>query len=365
MPDHLFAPITLRGVTFDNRIVVAPMCQYSAVDGSPTDWHVMHLGTYAISGAGLVVIEATGVEAEGRITSTCTGLYSDANEEAFDRILSFCRSVGPAKFGIQLGHAGRKASTKSPWTGGGPIEGADAWLPHAPSAVPYLEHWEMPRAIDTDGLARIRTAFGDAARRAARLGLDYVELHCAHGYLLHQFLSPLTNRREDSYGGSLENRMRFPLECFDAIRAAFTESAPVTVRLSATDWVDGGWDLAQSIAFSEALKARGCDAIHVSSGGLRQDQAIETGPGYQVGFAAEIRRATGLPVIAVGEIIDPIQAETIVRTGEADMVALARALLWDPRWVWKAAVALGGEAAIPGQYARSQPGLRAKPFVKR
>lgn len=365
MPSRLFSPLTLRGATFDNRIAVAPMCQYSASHGTPGEWHLMHLGTYAISGAGLVIIEATGVEAEGRITADCTGLYTDAQEQAFDRILSFCRSVGPAKFGIQLGHAGRKASTVAPWLGGGPIEGKGAWIPDAPSPVPYLDGWDIPHALDDAGLARVKSAFADAARRAARLKLDYVEIHAAHGYLLHQFLSPLTNRRNDAYGGDLEGRMRFPLEVFDATRAALPDATPIAVRLSATDWVDGGWDVEQSIAFSQALKARGCDAIHVTSGGLRQDQAIETGPGYQIGFAAEIRRATGLPVIAVGQITEATHAESIIRTGEADMVALARALLWNPRWVWHAADTLGASVAPPAPYARSHPSLSAKPFVKR
>ncbi|MEM8662517.1 MAG: NADH:flavin oxidoreductase/NADH oxidase [Pseudomonadota bacterium] len=365
MASHLFSPFTLRGVTFDNRVAVAPMCQYSAKDGTPGDWHHMHLGQYAISGAGLVIIEATGVEANGRITPVCTGLYSDENEAAFARILEYCRATGPAKFGIQLGHAGRKASTVAPWEGGGRVTGPEAWDPDAPSPVPYLDGWEPPHALDEAGLARIRGAFGTSAKRAARLGLSFLELHCAHGYLLHEFLSPLTNHRTDSYGGSLENRMRFPLECFEAARAAFPDDAPVAVRLSATDWIDGGWDLASSIALSKALKAAGCDIIHVSSGGLRQDQAIKTGAGYQTDFAADIRREAQIPTIAVGQITEPLQAETIVRTGQADMVALARAFLWNPRWVWHAALALDAELALPAPYARCHPGLRAKPFVKR
>lgn len=365
MPSRLFSPLRLRGTTFDNRIAVAPMCQYSAVDGVPGRWHLMHLGTYAISGAALVIIEATGVEAEGRITPDCTGLYSDAQEAAFAEILAFCRSVGPAKFGIQLSHAGRKGSTVKPWEGGGPVEGAGAWETLAPSAVPYLEGWAAPQALDEAGLKRIRDAFADAARRAARLGLDYVELHAAHGYLLHQFLSPLTNRRDDAHGGDLAGRMAFPLACFEAVRAAFPAERPVAVRLSATDWIEGGWDLEGSIAFAKELAARGCDLVHVTSGGLRQDQAIETGPGYQIGFAEEIRRAAGIRVMGVGQITDPVQAETIVRSEEADMVALARGFLWNPRWVWHAAETLGASVAPPAPYARSHPSLGATPFVKR
>ena len=365
MASHLFSPLAMRGVTFPNRVMVAPMCQYSAQDGVPGDWHLMHLGQFALGGVGLLVVEATGVEPEGRITHACTGLYDDATEEGFARVLGFCRRVGDAPLGVQLSHAGRKGSTRAPWLGGGPLTGSEAWTPEAPSAVPYLDGWAPPRAMDAAALDRVRAAFGGSAARAALLGFDYVEVHAAHGYLLHEFLSPLTNRRDDAYGGSLEARMRFPLECFDAVRAATPDDRPVAVRVSATDWIEGGWDLEQTVAFAEALKARGCDAIHVSSGGLRQDQKIETGPGYQTDLAAEIRRRVGSPVIAVGQITEPLQAETILRTGQADMVALARGLLWDPRWVWRAAVALGAEVALPAPYARCNPAMRAKPFVTR
>jgi 2,4-dienoyl-CoA reductase-like NADH-dependent reductase (Old Yellow Enzyme family) len=365
MPPHLFSPLTLRAATFANRVVVAPMCQYSADDGSVGDWHLMHLGQFALSGPGLLMVEATGIEPTGRITLDCTGLYSDANEAAFARVLDFCRSLSDVKLGIQLNHAGRKGSTVAPWLGGGPIDGPDAWPTEAPSAIPYLEGWTPPRALDAAGMARIRKAFAQAAGRAARLGFDYLEIHAAHGYLLHQFLSPLTNRRDDAYGGTLENRMRFPLECFEAARGTFPADRPAGVRLSATDWIGGGWDLEQSVVFAAALAARGCDVIHVSSGGLRQDQRITTGPGYQTGFASEIRRRAAIPTIAVGEITEPLQAETIVRSGQADLVALARGMLWDPRWIWKAALALGAELELPPPYARCNPALRAKPFVKR
>lgn len=366
MTARLFTPLALRDVTIPNRIVVAPMCQYSAVEGTVGDWHLMHLGHLALAGPGLLIIEATGVESQGRITPDCTGLYSDENEAAFARIIAYCRSISDTRIGIQLNHAGRKGSTMAPWLGGGPLAtDKGAWVPDAPSPVPYLPDWAPPAELDHAGLARIRDAFVQATRRASRLGLDLIELHVAHGYLLHQFLSPLTNTRTDEYGGDLEGRMRFPLDVFDAVRAAFPVDRPVTVRLSATDWIDGGWDMAQSLIFIEALKDRSCDLIDVTSGGLRQDQSIQVGPGYQTRFAAEIRQKIGIPVMAVGQITHAVQAETIVSTDQADCVALARGMLWDPRWVWKAALELGAEIALPPPYARCNPALRAKPFVKR
>ena len=362
MPSTLFSPLVWRGVTLANRVVVAPMCQYSAQDGCMTDWHLMHLGQLALGGAGLLIVEATGVEPEGRITAGCTGLWNDAQEESFARVMALCRSVSPAKLGLQLGHAGRKGSSLRPWQGTGVETGPEGWTPVAPSAVPLTEGAAPPKALDDAGIARIVEAFGAAAARAARLGFDYLEIHAAHGYLLHQFLSPLSNQRTDRFGGSLENRLRMPLACFAAARAAFPEDRPVTVRVSATDWIEGGWDIDQTVAFAEALKGLGCDAIHVSSGGLRGDQRLVPGPGYQTGLAAEIRRRTGMPTIAVGMITEPAQAETILRTGQADMVALARGLLADPRWVWRAAIALGEPASVPVQYLRGAPGLKAMPF---
>jgi 2,4-dienoyl-CoA reductase-like NADH-dependent reductase (Old Yellow Enzyme family) len=365
MPSHLFSPFTLRGVTFGNRVTVSPMCQYSAVDGVPQDWHLVHLGQFAQAGPGLIFVEATGVEPDGRITSGCTSLHDDACEAAFARILAFMKSVGDSKVGIQLGHAGRKASTVAPWEGGGLAEGDAAWRTWAPSAVPYLPEWPAPQAMDEAALARVRDGFAAAARRAVLAGFEVIELHAAHGYLLHQFLSPLSNRRSDGYGGSLEARMRFPLEVFDAVRGAVPEEMPVLVRLSATDWVEGGWDVAQSVEYCRALKAAGCDMIDVSSGGLDQGQKIAVGPGYQVAFAETIRREAGIPTMAVGQITEPIQAETILASGQADMVALARGMLWDPRWVWRAAVALGEQVSMPAQYARANPKLRGTPFVRR
>ena len=362
----LFSPLTMRNLTLENRVVVAPMCQYSAIDGCPREWHGMHLGSMAISGAGLMICEATGVCADGRITPDCTGLYSDENEAAFRDQVEFCRSIAPIKIGIQLNHSGRKGSTRAPWLDGGPLTGEEgAWEPLAPSAVPYLADWAPPRAMDTSDLEQVKNAFVQAGRRAVRVGFDLLELHVAHGYLLHQFLSPITNRRTDGYGGSLDNRMRFPLEVLEAVRGEFPEERPLIVRLSASDWIDDAWDIGQSVVFARELKALGCDMIHVTSGGLDQRQTITTGPGYQVEFAHRIRSEADIPTMAVGEIVEPVQAETIIRTGQADLVSLARGMLWDPRWVWKAAVALDAELTLPAPYARCNPDLRAKPFVSR
>jgi 2,4-dienoyl-CoA reductase-like NADH-dependent reductase (Old Yellow Enzyme family) len=353
----LFQPLMIGSLELENRIVIAPMCQYSADAGNATDWHTIHLGHLALSGAALLIIEATAVSAEGRITPTDLGLYSDANEAALARVLAVVRGQSGMRIGMQLAHAGRKASSRAPWDGGQQIPSADVhgWVADAPSALPHSPGEESPRALDADGLARVRDAFALAAVRAARLGLDALELHAAHGYLLHEFLSPIANQRDDAYGGSLENRMRFPLEVFDAVRAAFPADRPVWVRLSATDWVDGGWDVASSVAFAQALAARGCAAIHVSTGGVSPQQKIPLGAGYQVPFAACIKAATGLPTIAVGLITEPEQAEAIVASGEADAVALARAMLYDPRWPWHAAAKLGAKVKAPRQYWRSQP----------
>jgi 2,4-dienoyl-CoA reductase-like NADH-dependent reductase (Old Yellow Enzyme family) len=353
----LFTPVEVGGLKLANRIVIAPMCQYSAKDGCMSDWHLIHLGQLALSGAGLLTIEATAVTPEGRISYGDTGLWSDANEEAMARVLSSVRRWSDMPIAIQLGHAGRKASTEKPWNGGAQLAptAANGWQTVAPSPIPFLEGENPPAELDREGLARIRDAFADAARRAARLDLAAVQLHGAHGYLLHQFLSPLSNRRTDEYGGSLENRMRFPLEVFDAVRAAFPADRPVSMRVSATDWVEGGWDVEQTIAFARALEDRGCAAIHVSSGGLDPRQQIPVGPSYQVPLAREVKRSVGIPVIAVGLITGFEQAEAIVGTGDADMIALARGILYDPRWPWHAAAALGGQVDAPPQYMRSEP----------
>ena len=351
----LFSSLEVGGLKLANRIVIAPMCQYSAEDGRMTDWHTIHLGSLALSGAALLTIEATAVEPEGRISYGDTGLWSDETEEAMRIVLDSVRRWSNMPIAIQLGHAGRKASTDKPWLGGAQIAPSEenGWQTVAPSPEPFAAGDNAPEELDRASLERIRQAFADAAVRADRLGLDAVQLHGAHGYLLHQFLSPLSNKRTDEYGGSLENRMRFPLEVFDAVRAVFNK--PVTMRVSATDWVEGGWDVEQTIAFARELEARGCAAIHVSSGGLDPRQKIPVGPSYQVPLARAVKQAVGMPVVAVGMITDPEQAEAIVGTGDADMVALARGILFDPRWPWHAAAELGGRVSAPPQYLRSQP----------
>lgn len=352
----LFEPITLRGLTLANRIVVEPMTQFSTDDGVACDWHLMHLGQYAVSGAGLALTESTYVAPEARNTPMCLSLYTDEQEGAIARIKRFFDAHGDTRFGVQLCHAGRRASAKEPWLGGGPrvpAEGGhETW---APSALPVGAGWPPPRPLDAAEMQRIREAFASSAQRALRAGADVIELHCAHGYLLHQFLSPLANMREDAYGGTLENRMRFPLEIFQAVRGVWPDDKPLGVRISATDWVDGGWDLAQSIAFAQALDALGCDFIDVSSGGLSTEQKIAVGPAYQTPFAAAIKVAVKMKVIAVGLINDAHQAEAILREGKADMIGLARAMLYDPRWPWHAAHALGVKLDYPRQYERAHP----------
>jgi 2,4-dienoyl-CoA reductase-like NADH-dependent reductase (Old Yellow Enzyme family) len=354
---QLFQPLKIGHLELDNRIVIAPMCQYSASDGTPGDWHLIHLGHLALSGAGMMILEATAVEADGRISPGDLGLYSDANEAGLARVLDAVRAHSPIKIGMQLAHAGRKASSRAPWAGGSQIRPDEptGWQAVAPSAVPHAPTEVAPTALDSAGLRRVRDAFVAAARRAGRLGLDGIEIHAAHGYLLHQFLSPLANRRDDAYGGSLENRMRFPLEVFDAVRDAFPAERPVWARISATDWVGGGWDIDGTVALSQQLKARGCAAIHVSSGGVSPQQVIPIGPGYQVPYAQRVKAEVGLPTIAVGLITEAEQAEAIVASGQADAVSLARAMLYDPRWPWHAAAKLSAKVQAPKQYWRSQP----------
>lgn len=354
---RLFSPLTLGSVQLSNRIVIAPMCQYSAEEGSATDWHMIHLGHLALSGAGLMLLEATAVEPRGRITYADHGLYSDANEQALARVLKALRRHSRMPVGIQLAHAGRKASTQKPWDGGDAIapDAPNGWQTLSASDRPFHDGDPAPRAMTSTDIGDVVQAFVASARRAQRLGLDLIELHAAHGYLLHQFLSPLSNHRTDAHGGSLENRMRLTLEVFDAVREAMPASLPVGIRISATDWVEGGWDLEQSIALARALDARGCSYIHVSSGGLSPEQQITVGPGYQVSFAAAIKAAVRMPVIAVGMITEPEQAETILAEGQADAVALARGMLYDPRWPWHAAAKLGAKVHAPPQYMRCEP----------
>jgi 2,4-dienoyl-CoA reductase-like NADH-dependent reductase (Old Yellow Enzyme family) len=353
----LFTPLRVGNVELRNRIVIAPMCQYSAVDGCMTDWHVIHLGHLALSGAALLTIEATAVLPEGRITYADVGLWSDETEAAMSRVLQSIRRWSDMPIALQLAHAGRKASAEVPWKGGAQIapDAANGWQTVAPSPLPYEPSARPPAPLDGNGLARVCNAFAEAARRAARLGIDAVQLHAAHGYLLHEFLSPLSNRREDEYGGSLTNRMRFALEVFDAVRAVFPADKAVSVRVSGTDWVEGGWDIGQTVAFAQALEARGCAAIHVSSGGLTPTQRIPLGPSYQVPLARAVKAAISMPVIAVGLITEFEQAEAIVGTGDADLIALARAILYNPRWPWHAAAHFGARVKAPDQYLRSQP----------
>ncbi|WP_426437899.1 NADH:flavin oxidoreductase/NADH oxidase [Bradyrhizobium genosp. P] len=359
----LFSPIELRGLKLANRIMVSPMCQYSADDGSANDWHFTHINMLALSGAAMFCIEATHVEDIGRITPGCLGLYSDANEAALKPILASVRKRSKAAVAMQLAHAGRKGSSQRPWEGGQLIPIAQGgWQTVAPSAVPHKDGEAAPVALDDAGLKRIREAFVASAKRAARLGIDALELHGAHGYLLHQFLSPISNKRTDQYGGSLENRMRFPLEVFDAVRAVFPGRKPVGVRVSATDWVEGGWDVPQTIEFAKELEKRGVDWIDVSSGGISPLQQIPLGPGYQVPAAEAVKEATGVTTMAVGLITEARQAEEIVSSGKADMVTLARGMLYDPRWGWHAAAALGGEVTAPPQYWRSQPSTQKALF---
>lgn len=352
----LFTPLSLGPLTLQNRIIIAPMCQYSARDGSASDWHLIHLGHLALSGAGLLIVEATAVEPEGRISPADLGLWNDENESALARVLRGIRPYSKMPISIQLAHAGRKASTSIPWKGDRyitPEEGG--WIPFAPSPEPFTPGNPAPQALDAKGLIRVRQAFANAARRADRLGFDAVEVHCAHGYLLHEFLSPLSNHRTDAYGGALENRLRFPLEVFEAVREAFPAQKPVGVRISASDWVAGGWDVEQSVALTKELQSRGSAYIHVSSGGLAPQQKIQLGPGYQLAFAEQIKKATGMTTIAVGLITEPEQAEQVIVDGQADAVALARAMLFDPRWPWHAAAKLGAQVDSPPQYWRSEP----------
>ena len=353
----LFEPLSLGALTLANRIVIAPMCQYSAVDGCMTDWHLIHLGQLALSGAGLLTIEATAVLPEGRISYADVGLWDDATQAAMAKVLEGVRRWSKMPIAIQLAHAGRKASTDLPWHGGGQLAPGHAhgWQTVAPSALPFRDGDNAPSAMTHQDMQDVREAFAAAARRSARLGIDAIQIHVAHGYLLHQFLSPLSNQRDDQYGGSLENRLRFPLEVFDAVRAAFPAERPVSVRVSGTDWVPGGWDIDDTVAFARALEKRGCSVIHVSGGGLHPSQQIPVGPGYQVPLARAVKQAVGIPVVAVGLITDFDHAEAIVATGDADLVAIARGALYDPRWPWHAAAHLGATVIAPPQYLRSQP----------
>jgi 2,4-dienoyl-CoA reductase-like NADH-dependent reductase (Old Yellow Enzyme family) len=357
----LFTPLDLGAVRLANRIVVSPMCQYSADDGCATDWHLQHLPALGLGGAGLVMTEATHVERRGRITHGCLGLYSDANEFALARALAVARRFAPAgtRFGIQLAHSGRKGAVARPWEGGGPLPAhADAWDTVAPSAIPFKAGWPVPTALDEAGIERVVVAFVDAARRAARIGADVVELHAGHGYLLHQFLSPLANARTDRWGGSAEGRARLTLVVAERVRAELPASVALGVRLTTTDWADGGVSTEDAVDVARALRALGAAYVCATGGFVVPPVAIPFGPGYQVHLAERVRREAGIATRAVGGITDPHHAEAIVAEGRADMVALATAFLADPRWAWRAADALGADVAYPPQYARAKAARR-------
>jgi 2,4-dienoyl-CoA reductase-like NADH-dependent reductase (Old Yellow Enzyme family) len=357
MPSKLFSPIDIGPVRLVNRIAVAPMCQYSAIEGLANDWHLMHLMQFGISNAGLIMLEATAISPEARITHGCLGLYNDATQEALARVMKSARAVAApgARWGIQLGHAGRKASAQRPWEGRGALtQGERPWSTEAPSAVPFAEGWPTPRAMTVDDMARVRNQFVEAARRAVELGFDIVEIHAAHGYLLHQFLSPLANHRDDEYGGSLANRMRFALEIARDVMATLPAHAALGFRITGTDWLPNGITVEEAGTLAKALKSLGVSYVCVTSGGVAR-AAIDVSPGYQVPLAEQVKAASGIVTRTVGMIVEPHLAETIVANGQADIVAIGRAFLDDPHWVWHAAEQLDATDAIhyPPQYERA------------
>ena len=351
----LFSPITLRGLTLDNRIVLSPMCQYASHDGHASDWHMAHLGTYALANLGLAITEATAVEPKGRISPMCLGLYSDAHHEALARILQFYRDYGTTKFGIQLAHAGRKSSVLPSFMIRKAVPRDEGgWIPMSPSD--YRDDVHTPPAVMTlEDIEGAKIAWRDATRRASEIGVDLIELHFAHGYLVNQFLSPLINTRQDQYGGSRENRMRLALEIFDLCRGAFAPDRPIGVRISVTDWVDGGWDIDDSVVLAKELRARGCDYICTTSGGVSLKQKIDPRPLYQIPLAGAVREGSGIATMAVGQITEPRQAETILAEGQADMIAIGRRLMFDPHWAWKAASELGVFLKYPARYRNANP----------
>src|SRR5688572_12651822 len=360
MSSALFSPIRLAGLELSNRLVVSPMCQYSAENGNATDWHLMHLGMLANSGAALVVVEATAVEPIGRITHGCLGLWSDENEAAFSRVLKSVRRAGTAKLGIQLAHAARKASAHLPWQGGLSLkESENPWPTIAASPLPFGQNWHVPATVSEADMGRITEGFVAAAKRALRVGFDEIELHMAHGYLFHGFMSPISNTRTDAYGGSLANRLKFPLAVTRAVRAAVPRNVPLGARITGSDWREGGLTADDAVAIAKALKAEGLDFIDVSSGGVTYDTRNPSEPGYNVPIAERIKREAGIATRVVGLVYQPEHAEAIVRDGKADMVAMARAFLDDPHWGWRAAKALGADIPRPPQYLRAGPKLWA------
>jgi 2,4-dienoyl-CoA reductase-like NADH-dependent reductase (Old Yellow Enzyme family) len=366
MTSILFTPITMRGLTLPNRVVVSPMCQYNSDNGSANDWHLMHLGNMSLGAAGLVMTEMTDVSPQGRISPKCAGIWSDDNEKALKRVHDFCRQYGVAKLGVQLAHAGRKGPTTPPAAGGKPIlEGPDAWTPEAPSAIPYDTGWPMPHALTKDEIKRVIAEFVAGAERLNRIGYDLIELHGGHGYLVHQFLSPLSNHRTDEYGGSTENRMRFAIEVYDAVRAVWPEAKPIGMRVSATDWVDGGWTPEETVLLAKELKKRGMDYMDVTTGGLSPQQKIPLSAGYQVPFSEKVKKESGMTTMTVGLIAGYQQAEDIVASGQADMICIGRAAIYDPRWAWHAAEELGAEAPYAAKTMAGHPKLRPQLFPKR
>lgn len=354
MNTKLFSPLQLRSVSLKNRIVVSPMCMYSAKEGLPNSWHLVHLGSRAVGGAGLLIVEATGVSPEGRISPGCLGLWNDLQVEAFKPIVSFIKEQGSTP-GIQLAHAGRKGSHAVAWAGGRALSVSDGgWTTVAPSALPYSDHTPPPQELTLPEIDSLIESFCSAAQRAINAGFEVIELHMAHGYLMHQFLSPLSNHRNDSFGGSLENRMRLPLKIVEEVRKVLPSTLPLLVRISASDWIEGGWDLSQSIVLAHELKKKGVDLIDCSSGGLAPHQKIPLSPGYQVPFADEIRKQADILTGAVGLITEPEQAEAILTSGQADAIFLARELLRDPYWPLHAAKKMGVNLPWPVQYERAK-----------
>lgn len=349
----LFEPLTIRGITFKNRIAVSPMCQYSSIDGMATEWHLVHLGSRAVGGAALVMVEATAVEANGRISPEDMGIWADKHIEPLARVAAFVAGQNSVP-GIQLAHAGRKACTARPWAGGGPLSGAQQWQPIAPSPLPFDEGYQTPQEMTIADIERTTSSFADAAKRSVQAGFQLIEIHAAHGYLLHEFLSPMSNRRSDAFGGSLENRLRFPLLVIEAVRAVMPESMPLFMRISASDWLDsGGWDLAQSIELAKRSKPLGVDLIDCSSGANLPKVRIPIEPGYQVPFAQAIKKEAAILTGAVGLITQPEQANEIIESGKADLILMARQFLRDPYFPLHAAKALGATMAGPPQYGRA------------
>jgi 2,4-dienoyl-CoA reductase-like NADH-dependent reductase (Old Yellow Enzyme family) len=366
VPSALFSPINLRDLTLPNRIVVSPMCQYNSTEGCATDWHLMHLGSLSMGAAGLLMVEMTNVTMQGRISPRCATLCTNDNEVALKRVIDFCRTYGVARLGLQLAHAGRKGSQQPPAQGGKPLTpDQGGWETVAPSPIPFGTGWPVPRELTRTDIEQLILDHVAAVRRAGRIGFDVIEMHGGHGYLIHQFLSPLSNHRTDEYGGSLDNRMRFPLDTFKAMREAWPGSKPLGIRLSATDWIEGGWAPDEALVLARRLKALGCDYIDTTTGGLDARQKIPLSPGYQVPFGARLRREAAIATMSVGLIDKPEHAEQIITHGEADLVVLGRAALYDPRWAWHAAEALGVETDYAAKYKMCHPSLRPELFPHR